>query len=408
MTDLSSFRYIANAQSRKRETDDSADNFITQDVIQKVRNFHQSFHEYRITPLHRLQQLSRRLNVQQIWVKDESYRFGLNAFKALGGTYAIAQYLATKLRLDLTEISFATLKSNEMKEHLGHLTFVTATDGNHGKGIAWAAKELDQKAVVFLPKGSSRIRVQNIMNEGAEAIVTDLNYDDTVRFAKDYADRNNGVFIQDTSWNGYEEIPTWITQGYCTLMDEAMEQIEAANEEHPTHVFLQAGVGSFAASGVGYLVAKYGTFRPITVIVEPDKAACIYQSMVINDGKPHAVTGNMPTMMAGLACGEPSALAWGILRSYADASIACPDHVSAKGMRILGNPLPGDPQVISGESGAVGLGVLSLIQETPELQGVAEQLHIDANSRVLLINTEGDTDPESYRNIVWNGNHPSL
>ncbi|WNC13887.1 diaminopropionate ammonia-lyase [Brevibacillus brevis] len=408
MADSASFTYIANAQARKIEAEHISVPFMDQEVIGKVRSFHKRFAEYQVTPLHSLQQLSRRLNVQKIWVKDESHRFGLHAFKVLGGSYAVGKYVANRLGIDISELSFEMLKSKDMKERLGNITFVTATDGNHGRGIAWAASQLGQKSVVFMPKGSSEIRLNHIKKEGATASITELNYDDTVRLAKQYAAEHDGVLIQDSAWEGYEEIPTWIMQGYSTLIDEAMEQIEKAGDEWPTHVFLQAGVGSFAASMLGYLLSRFGKNRPITVIVEPNEAACIYKSVAINDGKPHAVTGFMPTIMAGLACGEPSTVAWGLLRDYADMYISCPDYVSAKAMRMLGNPLPGDPPVIAGESGAVGLGVLSLLQEEQAFHPIASQLRIHADSRILFINTEGDTDPEGYRKIVWDGMYPSF
>lgn len=408
MADSTSFTYIANGQARKIEAAHISVPFMDQEVIGKVRSFHKRFAEYQVTPLHSLQQLSRRLNVQKIWVKDESHRFGLHAFKVLGGSYAVGKYVANRLGIDISELSFEMLKSRDMKERLGNITFVTATDGNHGRGIAWAASQLGQKSVVFMPKGSSEIRLNHIKKEGATASITELNYDDTVRLAKQYAAEHDGVLIQDSAWEGYEEIPTWIMQGYSTLIDEAMEQIEKAGDEWPTHVFLQAGVGSFAASMLGYLLSRYGKNRPITVIVEPNEAACIYKSVAINDGKPHAVTGFMPTIMAGLACGEPSTVAWGLLRDYADMYISCPDYVSAKAMRMLGNPLPGDPPVIAGESGAVGLGVLSLLQEEQAFHPIASQLQIHADSRILCINTEGDTDPEGYRKIVWDGMYPSF
>ncbi|MCF8567922.1 diaminopropionate ammonia-lyase [Alicyclobacillus tolerans] len=409
MTVRVSLKHLINDRSRTNETiEELSLHLVNQEVIEKVRNFHKSFPGYQMTPLHTMRELSRRLHVQKIWIKDESYRFGLNAFKALGGSYAIGRYLANQLNIDISELSFERLKSRPIKEQLGDIVFVTATDGNHGRGIAWAARQVGQKSVVFMPKGSSQFRLNDIKQEGAQASITELNYDDTVRFAKRYADRHRAVLVQDTAWEGYEQIPTWIMQGYFTLMDEAMEQIEQAGDEGPTHVFLQAGVGSFAASVAVYLSSKYGESRPTTVIVEPDNAACLYTSASINDGKPHAVTGELSTIMAGLACGEPSTVAWKVLRDYADMYISCPDDVSAKAMRMLGNPLPGDPRIISGESGAVGLGVLSLIQEEQELQAVASQLQLDANSRILLISTEGATDPESYRKIVWDGMYPSI
>ncbi|MFD1775866.1 diaminopropionate ammonia-lyase [Paenibacillus rhizophilus] len=407
--DTADFQYIANERARKANGDRTPVRFIDREAAAKVRNFHSKFDEYEPTPLYSLKALSRKLGVGGIWIKDESYRFGLNAFKVLGGSYAVGKYLAERLNLDISELDFEKLQSGEIKERLGELTFVTATDGNHGRGIAWAANQLGQKSVVFMPKGSSAARLNNIRKEGAEASITELNYDDTVKMAARYAADHHGVLVQDSAWEGYEEIPTWIMQGYCTLIHEVMEQMKGDGKGCPTHVFLQAGVGSFAASVLGYFVAEFGDERPITIIVEPNEAACIYKSAVKNDRKPHAVTGDLPTIMAGLACGEPSTVAWELLRDYADMYISCSDAVSAKAMRMLGNPLPGDPRVVSGESGAVGLGVLSLIQEEQALRReVGERLQLNEKSRVLIISTEGDTDPEGYRDIVWNGKYPAF
>lgn len=403
MADIKGIEYIVNENARKSNVDKTPIECMGMKIADTVRKFHKSFPEYKVTPLQSLNELAKELDVGDIWVKDESYRFGLNAFKVLGGSYAVGKYLAERLNIDISKLSFEKLRSKEIKEKLGDITFVTATDGNHGRGIAWAARQLGQKSVVFMPKGSSKIRLDNIRKEGADASITELNYDDAVRLASKYANENNGVMIQDSAWEGYEKVPTWIMQGYVTLIDEAMEQIKAQGKEYPTHVFLQAGVGSFAASVQGYLADAFGKDRPITAIIEPNEAACIYKSVKENDGKPHAVTGYMPTIMAGLACGEPSTVAWGILRDYSDLYISCPDYVTAIGMRILGNPLMGDPKVVSGESGAVGVGILKLILKDDKLNELAETLKINKNSRILIISTEGDTDPIGYRNIVWDG-----
>lgn len=403
-----SMTFIKNPNARIKSSNKTNPDFIGTEITAKVRDFHKSFPQYEPTPLQNLEALAKAYGVGAIWVKDESYRFGLNAFKVLGGAYAIGKYLAERLDTPLEDLSFEKLKSKEMKEKMGEITFVTATDGNHGRGIAWAARELGQKSVVYMPKGSSQIRLDNIRNEGAEASITDLNYDDAVRLANRYAEDHNGVLVQDSSWEGYMDIPTWIMQGYATLVDEAVEQIKALGHEQPTHVFLQAGVGSFAGSILGYLVSAFGDNYPVTVVVEPDEAACLFKSMTIADGEPHAVTGDMPTIMAGLACGEPSLVAWGVLRDYADGYLSCPDAIAAKGMRILGNPLKNDPQVISGESGAVGMGVLSLLIQDPAYKELAKQLKLDESSKILIISTEGDTDPENYRSIVWDGAYPTF
>lgn len=398
--------YIFNERARKENAHKVSVEVMSKEKIGDVRKFHKSFSEYRNTPLHEMDNLAEEFKVKKIWVKDESYRFGLNAFKVLGGSLAIGKYLGQRLGIQIQDLTFEKLRSKEAKGKLGDITFVTATDGNHGRGIAWAARQLGQKSVVFMPKGSSRIRLENIKKEGAEAYITDYNYDDAVRYADQYAKKHGGVVVQDTAWEGYEDIPLWIMQGYGTLIDEAIEQIENLGQGKPTHVFLQAGVGSFAGAVQGYLASKYGDKRPVTVIVEPSTAACIYKSARASDGKPHAVKGDLPTIMSGLACGEPNTISWEILRDYSDMYVACPDYVAARGVRILASPIKGDPQVISGESGAVGMGLLSLIMEKEELRDMKNLLKINEDSKVLLISTEGDTDPGDYRRIVWDGAFP--
>ena len=189
----------------------------------KARGFHQSFPEYKETPLANLGTLAKELGVASIHVKDESYRFGLNAFKVLGGSYTIGNYIAKKLGVDISELPYAKLVSTEVKEKIGQITFVTATDGNHGRGIAWTANRLGQKSVVYMPKGSAEERLNNIRALGADASITELNYDDAVRLAKEGEDKNGWVLVQDTAWDGYEEIPGWIMEGYTTMAAEATE-----------------------------------------------------------------------------------------------------------------------------------------------------------------------------------------
>jgi len=404
--ELKDILWVSNNMAGKSGGEKAATDFLSEKVIKEARNFHKSFPQYSITPLHTLESLAKELNVDKIWVKDESYRFGLNAFKVLGGAYAIGKYISQLLGIDLQEINFELLRSKELKEKMGDITFVTATDGNHGRGIAWAAKQLGQKAVVYMPQGSSLTRLEKIKAEGAEAAIVDMNYDEAVRLANQHASENGWVVVQDTAWEGYEEIPTWIMQGYGTIIDEVLEQIGAEGVEKPTHVFLQAGVGSFAGSILGYLASKFGGEKPVTAIVEPHKAACIYKSALVGDGKPNSVTGDLDTIMAGLACGEPNTVSWGILRDYADMYFSCPDYVAARGMRILANPMGNDPAVVSGESGAVGLGLVSILTTNKNLAKAKTKLGIDENSKILLISTEGDTDPARYREIVWDGAYP--
>ena len=376
--------------------------------MKEVYDFHKSLPGYKATPLVELDDLAKYYGVQKLWLKDESKRFGLNAFKVLGGSYAIGKYLSQKLGRDMSELPFNVLISDEVKKQLGDVTFVTATDGNHGRGVAWVANKLRQKSVVYMPKGSAKMRFDAIAREGADVSITDLNYDDAVRLANKGAEEHGWIMVQDTAWDGYEEIPLWIMQGYSTIINEIVEQLEAAKEEKPTHVFLQAGVGSFAGAVQGYLAHLYGDDRPITIICEPHGANCIYKSMEANDGKPHNVTGDLTTIMAGLACGEPNTISWKILRDNADFSVSCDDSIAARGMRVLSSPLGNDQRVISGESGAVGLGLFTVLSEKKEEYAeLMKALKIDENSRILCISTEGDTDVEGYKNVVWNGSHPN-
>lgn len=368
-----------------------------------VKGFHAKFPNYTPTPLVKLPQLANYLGVGSLHIKDESKRFGLNAFKVLGGAYAIGQYLAGKLGRDINSLSFSELASPAIKAQLGDITFVTATDGNHGRGVAWAAEQLGQKAVVYMPKGSSETRAQNIRSHGAECTITELNYDDAVRLADQACKEKGWIMVQDTAWEGYENIPKWIMQGYMTLAIESLEQLINTQQQLPTHVILQAGVGSFAGAVTGYIVEKMKDRAPTIVIVEPHQANCLYKSAVINDGKPHAVTGEMQTLMAGLACGEPNTISWPILRDNVTCFISAHDKLAANGMRILAAPLAGDPAITSGESGAIGTGLLYELMKNKEYIALTRQLNLNENAHVLLISSEGDTSPDIYHDVVWFG-----
>ncbi|MGL5329367.1 MAG: diaminopropionate ammonia-lyase [Peptostreptococcaceae bacterium] len=381
--------------------------FLSDKEITKVKGFHESIPQYERTPLVKLENLANLLGVGGVYLKDESYRFGLNAFKVLGGSFAMARHMADKLGKDISELPYEKLVSDEVRNELGDITFFTATDGNHGRGVAWTANKLKQKSVVYMPKGSSLVRLENIQAEGAEASITELNYDDAVRLATEDAAKVGGLVVQDTAWDGYEKIPAWIMQGYGTMAKEAVEQLEEYGVERPTHVFIQAGVGSLAGGVQGYMASKFEDC-PITVVVEADKADCFYKSAEAGDGKPRFVGGDMQTIMAGLACGEPNTIGFEILKNYSKAFVSAPDWVAAKGMRILGNPLAGDEKVISGESGAVTTGLLASIMMDEQLEELRKELQLDENSKVLLISTEGDTDPDKYRSVVWGGECPSV
>ena len=356
-----------------------------------------------MTPLTRLPGLAGYLGLKRLYVKDESYRFGLNAFKVLGGSYAIARYMAQQLHKDVSEIPYNVLTSQKLKEEFGQATFFTATDGNHGRGIAWAANRLGQKCVVRMPKGTTQTRLMNIAKENAEVTIEDLNYDDCVRMAaKEAQNTEHGIMVQDTAWEGYEEIPTWIMQGYGTLAMEADQQL-ADDGCRPTHIFIQAGVGSLAGAVIGYFANRFKEDPPVMVVVEANAADCLYRSAVQGDGNRVDVTGDMLTIMAGLACGEANTVSWDILRNHADAFVSCPDWVSANGSRIYAAPVRGDQQVISGESGSVTMGLVHALMTKPEYRELKDALKLDENSEVLLVSSEGDTDPDRYHEITWEG-----
>ena len=391
------------------KSDDRQLPVMSRENVKRARSFHQSFPEYTVTPLQRLRELAGRLGVKEVFVKDESYRFGLNAFKVLGGSFAMARYIAKELSMGVDKADYEFLTSEKLTREFGQATFFTATDGNHGRGVAWAANRLKQKAVVRMPKGTVRIRYENIRKEGAEVTIEEMNYDDCVRLAAAQAAQTpRGVIVQDTAWDGYEEIPAWIMQGYGTMAMEAAEQMQKAGYRRPTHIFVQAGVGSLAGAVTGFFANLFPEEPPKVVIVEADTAACLYKSAVAGDGEPRAVGGDMPTIMAGLACGEANTISWDILRNHASAFVACPDWVSAKGMRTLAAPVGEDPKVVSGESGAVGAGLLAAMCEREEYFKLKQALGIDEHSVVLMFSTEGDTDPENYQQIVWDGKYPSI
>ena len=385
-------------------SDDKFLDLMSEENVTKVNEFHKSFPQYSVTPLQKLSALASYLGVKGIYCKDESYRFGLNAFKVLGGSYAMGRYIAKELGRDISQLPYNVLSSDKLREEFGQATFFTATDGNHGRGVAWAAKRLGQKAVVRMPKGTTKTRFDNIAKEGAEVTIEEVNYDDCVRMAAaEAAKTEHGIIVQDTAWAGYEEIPSWIMQGYGTLVLEADKQLKENGVDRPTHVFVQAGVGSLAGAVVGYFAHKYKENPPVMVVCEASAADCLYRSAVQADGNLVNVTGDLQTIMAGLACGEGNTIGWDILKNHVTVFASCPDWMSAKATRIYANPLENDPHIISGESGSVPLGLAYTALHDEDAKDLKEALKLDENSNILVISTEGDTDPVRYREIVWDG-----
>lgn len=380
----------------KHKHDSSLFDFANDKIATSVANFHESLPNYKPTPLVRLSSLADKLGIDELLIKDESQRFELNAFKVLGASYAIAKVLGNKLNLGDYELTYERILSEKSK--FQEITFVTATDGNHGRAVAWAAEKFSSKAIVYMPKGSSLARLKAIKQFGSEASITDKNYDDTIIYAEKMAKDNGWVLLQDTSWDGYEEVPIHIMQGYFTLITEFLRQEQNI---WPTHVFVQAGVGSLAAAILAYLYNLTNKTTPIFVVVEPQGAPCLYESIKLCDGEPYRIKGDLATIMSGLACGEPSHLGLRILKAGTNAFIKCSDDVARRGMKVLGNPLAGDQAIISGESGAVTLGLVYELLSNRQPCNIKDELCITSNSKILLFSTEGDTDPDAYREVVW-------
>ncbi len=392
-TERAPVEYVAN-RHRARASHPFDTGFLAPDAAERVRAFHRSLPGYAATPLVRLDAQAQRLGLAGLWLKDESARFGLDAFKVLGAAYAVARALAERLHL-AGRLDFERLRA--AVRDVGALTLVTATDGNHGRALAWAARALGQRAVVYLPNGATAHRLQAIAELGAQAEVHSGNYDDAVRHAARLAAERGWVLVQDTAWAGYEQVPRWIMQGYLTMFAEAFEQL---GDRSPTHVFIQAGVGSLAGSLQGYLRERYGANGAALYVVEPQAAACYCDSARARDGKARAVTGALATIMTGLAAGEPSTLGWPILRDYAAGFFACADAVAQQGVRLLARPLDADPGVVSGESGAVTAGLVAMLRVRTEMRSITDAIGLGPESRVLLFSTEGATDPEGYARIM--------
>lgn len=338
-----------------------------------VRAFHRTLPGYQPTPLVALPDLAKELGVKGVYIKDESKRFGLNAFKALGASYAIHK-LFPDGNVGLT---------------------VTATDGNHGKGMAWSTHRLGGHAVVFMPAGTVDSRVEAIRAIGdTEVTVTDLNYDGTVATAAAYAKEHGGHLVQDTAFAGYEEVPQNITLGYSTMAAEALEELAALGAGEPTHTFLQAGVGSMAGGVAAYL-AETCKNPPAMAVVEAWESACVLES--IRQGKLVTIEGHTQTSMAGLNCGTPNPQVMPILQEWAEFYLRCQDEVTFRAMRRLAHPGPHETPVVSGESGASGMGAFLAVMDNPEYR---KAMGFDENSVVLLFSTEGDTDPGHYKEVV--------
>ena len=382
------------------QTSDPYLSLMSKEEVTKARNFHRTFPQYQETPLRSLKQMASYLGLGTVVVKDESFRYGLNSFKALGGAYAMGRFLAGEVGRDISELSYSVLTDEHFLKTLAPCTFFSATDGNHGRGVAWTARMLHQRCVILMPKGTAKSRFDNIRALGAEVTIEDLNYDECVRKAARLAEETpHSVIVQDTSWPGYFDIPSWIMQGYGVMADEAAEQLGT----RPTHVFVQAGVGCMAGAVTGYFSALYPDNPPKIIVVEPHAADCMYRSNEKGDGSRVIVEGDMDSCMAGLACGEPCEIGWDLFRNHATGFISGEDRMTLRGMRMLAGCFRDDPHITSGESGAATFGALATIMMEDCYSDIRKELGLGPDSTVLCFSTEGDTDPVHYKQVVWEG-----
>lgn len=348
---------------------------------------------YAPTPLRALPVLAREAGVASIHYKDEGGRFGLGSFKALGGAYAVARLLCRELGQRLgRSVSHDELQSEPaLRQACADITVTCATDGNHGRSVAWGAQMLGCRCVIYIHATVSEGRKEAIARYGAQVVRTAGNYDDSVQQADRDAKMNGWFVISDTSYPGYMDIPRDVMQGYQLMVHEAV----SALPQWPTHVFVQAGVGGFAAAVCAYFWERNSAQRPVFVVVEPQQADCLLQSA--RAGAVVAVKGDLDTLMAGLACGEVSLLAWDFLATGANAFCTIPDAAAVDGMRLLASPQRGDPVIVAGESAVAGLAAALLAAQDKNARAA---LALGPDSRVLLFGSEGDTDAALYQQLV--------
>ncbi|MDX0136708.1 diaminopropionate ammonia-lyase [Sinorhizobium meliloti] len=365
---------------------------LSVDAAREVERFLSFRANHKPTPLQSLSGLAGQLGVASIHMKDEGFRLDLGSFKALGGSYAVIRLVLEEASRQFGKpVDIGELDTAAVRRIAEGMTVGCATDGNHGKSVAAGAQLVGAKAAIFVHSGVSDERVAAIAQYGAEMIRIEGTYDDSVAAAERICKENGWIVVSDTSWPGYERIPGLVMQGYTAMLREAVAGLPQA----PTHVFMQAGVGGLAAAVAGYFDIVFGNARPRFVVVEPDRAACLFASA--RAGRLVKVDHDEPTIMAMLECYEPSLVAWRILARKADAFMTVSEEEAAETMRSLARPVAGDPAIVAGESGGAGLaGFLNAMKDSEKRAA----LGLDANSRIFVINTEGATDRARYEEIV--------
>jgi diaminopropionate ammonia-lyase len=382
------------ADRKLRYAGDDRETILSLAALDEVRSEITTWTGYHPTPLVSLAGLADVSGVARIDYKDEGSRFGLGSFKALGGAYAVFRLLQGEVvKAGYPAPASRDLLAGKYAAVVREMTVTCATDGNHGRSVAWGARLFGCRAVIYIHETVSKSRESNIAQYGAEVRRVPGNYDEAVRRAATDAAANGWFVVSDTSYEGYTTVPRDVMQGYALMVDEALAQIP--NGALPTHVFVQGGVGGLAASVCAYLWERLGEHRPFFVVVEPDKADCLFRSA--QAGEPVVVEGALDTIMAGLACGEVSVIAWKILEKGADAFMRIGDDSAAETMRMLANTPYGGSPVVAGESAVAGLAGFLLASKD---ETIRRQLGIDMKSELLVIGTEGATDPEMYEKIV--------
>ena len=363
--------------------------------------FHQALPGYGPTPLRSLPALASRLGLAEVFVKDESQRFGIKAFKALGASYAVYRVLKQRWQDRFAEpFTPASFQDRKILDRLGSFTFCAATDGNHGRAVAWTAKMLGQRAVIYMPADSVPARVESIRGEGAEVVLVEGTFDLCVERCAAAAAKNGWQAISDTAYPGYRDVPGWILLGYTSIFAELEGLLHGPMKTGVDTVILPAGVGGLAAAGAFFYSKRYGAKRPYLICVEPVSSDCFLESVRFGRGNPLPTRGGQTSIMAGLNCGLPSPLAWPIVRDAFPFFLAVGDRFAEAAMRRYYHPLKDDPQVISGESGSSGLAALLALTSADPLVAIRSKLPLGPASRVLLINTEGDTDPDNFGRVV--------
>ncbi|HQI69282.1 MAG TPA: diaminopropionate ammonia-lyase [Bacteroidales bacterium] len=368
--------------------------FMNDDILK----FHRLLEGYEPTPVHSLNGLAKKLGIGSVYVKDESFRFGVKAFKPLGASYTIYRFLKSKWEDSFpSEFTVSDFKNPEKMHQLGAFTFCAATDGNHGRAVAWTARILKQNAVIYMPANTVASRIKNIESEGARVVLIDGTFDECVSHADADAKANGWIIISDTAYPGYMFYPQFIMAGYSTIFHEMDNIVTMPSSCKADIVILQAGVGGLAAAGTWYMTHKYGKNRPKIICLEPTRADAFMES--VKNGKPTHSKQDYNSIMAGLNCGV-SLLAWDYISQGANYMLTVSDTYAEKAMRQYYHPEENDPQIISGESGASGMAGLLALCEEEKFSALRNELGMNSKTSVLLINSEGDTDPVNFKKVV--------